>query len=143
MKAICSVNNINVIDDHEALRRIKRYIRLKDGLIDLDINKEYLIFGVLVRDGFLWLYVRDDESDEYPLPYPIEVFSITDSRLSKYWVFSSPSRKGEYPLLVFKEWADDPDFYEKLVNGDDTSVRCFSKYTELMSVEFYEDEHRV
>ena len=66
-----------------------------------------------------------------------DFFDVVDDTLSSQWKLSSLS-KGEYEaatLLVFDEWAQDPSFYEKLVDGDSEAVGKFAKYRSVIDQE--------
>jgi len=58
-----------------------------------------------------------------PLGIPERDYQLIDDRLSRHWHYSicvpaTPEANGRPTIIAFKEWADDPAFYERLVNGD-------------------------
>ena len=46
MRVVCKVNNLNYFYDEKLLKRLKKYIK-SDGEIDLDIGREYTVYGVV------------------------------------------------------------------------------------------------
>lgn len=69
MKVRCIVNNLNSDKlSPETLTRLKRYISLPDGELDLEIGKEYVVYGIEFWDNCPWLYLCPDDYDEYPIP---------------------------------------------------------------------------
>jgi len=136
MKVLCTINNIFEIEESVRLERIKKYIHLSDGQLNLEKNVEYCVYGVVFRDNAPWYYLCLDEDDESPTPYPAELFKIIDERLSSYWRISTEdSTSGVMSSIVFDEWANDPSFYERLVDGDPSAIELFKNYQSLMNKE--------
>jgi hypothetical protein len=105
----------------------------------LSVGKIYTVYGMIVRDHYIWYYLVDD----YELPWPIWyfplLFKVVDQRLSRYWVFGfdaegGPDRKS-ITTIAFPEWANDPVFYDRLTDAEDKEVAIFKKYKELMDRE--------
>ncbi|MFV0477644.1 MAG: hypothetical protein ACK5ME_07415 [Parahaliea sp.] len=137
MKVICKANNLNSLSNKRLLKRLKKYISMPDGEIDLDLGREYTVYGVVFWDNSPWYYLCSEDYDEYPKPFAAEFFNISDERLSSYWKLSVVDQ-GEGKILssfVFDEWAKDPSFYERLIEGDSEAVGLFGKYRQLMSQE--------
>ena len=137
MKVICKINNINSLPDGRLLRRLKKFIPRPDEEFDLEIGKEYTVYGLVFWDNCPWYYLCSEEYAEYPTPYAIELFNISDDQLSSYWKLSSEcgSEGKVSSSLVFDEWAKDPSFYERLVDGDLEAEALFAKYRRLMDRE--------
>lgn len=137
MKVACKVNNMNEISVPETTLRLKKYISLPDGELDLQIGKEYVVYGIEFRDNCPWFYVCIEAYDEYPKPYPADFFEIIDERLSSHWElsFKEQENKKNKSQLIFCEWAHNANFYENLVDGDDEAVATFAKYRKLMDAE--------
>lgn len=137
MKVLCKINNIFELNDNSTVERLKKYIRLSDGKLYLERDTEYCVYGILFRDNAPWYYLCLDADDEYPTPYPAELFNITDGRLSSYWKLSTIT----YPdgtvrsSIVFEEWSKDSSFYERLIDDDPAAISLFEKYRELMDRE--------
>ncbi|MDR8368064.1 hypothetical protein [Pseudomonas sp. JL3] len=137
MKVVCKTNNLHDILDPYTSARLKHYISRSDGEIDLEIAREYTVYGVEFWDNCPWFYLCTEEDDEYPKPFAAEFFEVIDEHISQYWKLSSvPSEDRENSTsLVFDEWSKDPSFYERLIDGDPNAVLLFSKYRDLMNSE--------
>lgn len=137
MKVVCRINNLNNISNPYTLDRLKKYISKPDGDVDLDVGREYKVYGVVFWDNRPWLYLCTEDYDEYPKPFSLEFFDVVDDTLSPHWKLSSFSQ-GEYKAatsLVFGEWAKDPNFYEKLIDGDSEAIATFAKYRHIIDQE--------
>lgn len=137
MKVRCEYNNIFDLDDKSTVERLKKYIRLSDGQLNIEKNKEYFVYGIIFRDNAPWYYLCLDMDDEYPTPYPSDLFSVTDGRLSPCWRLSViiHSDGSVMSSIIFKEWSKDSSFYERLVDGDPKAIEIFEKYRELINKE--------
>ena len=105
--------------------------------INLTIGKEYTVYGMVFRDNSPWYYLCSEDYDEYPTPFPSECFDITDKRLSSYWnLLTREIGNGKIQSsLVIPEWAEDPYFYELLLDGDIDTVELFNRYKKLLDQE--------
>lgn len=137
MKIKCKHNNIHAIKDPAILNRIKRYILYSDGQLNLEIDKEYVVYGIVFRDNSPWYYICLDLDDESPTAYPSELFTVIDGRLSAYWTLSVIIHPNGDVMssVVFEEWCNDTFFYERLVDGDPKAIAVFEKYRELINNE--------
>jgi len=65
---------------------------------------------------------------------------VLDPRISKFLLLRSPnSEKNNFErnaMLTFREWHDDPLFYEKLINGDDLSHKAWDKIRSKFLLEY-------
>src|SRR5690606_41642911 len=104
MKVVCESNNLLDFNDHFSVERVKKYISLSDGQLNLEKNKDYCVYGIVFRDNSPWYYLCSDD-DQSPTAYPAELFRITDGRLSSYWRVSPQESS-----LVVGEWAKDRSF---------------------------------
>lgn len=137
MKVACKTNNLHDILDPYTLTRLKRYISKSDGEIDLDIGREYIVYGIEFWDNCPWFYLCTEKEDEYPKPFAAEFFEVIDEHISQYWKLSSTTsgERKNSTSLVFDEWSKDPSFYEHLIDGDTNAILLFSKYRDLMNSE--------
>lgn len=137
MRVVCKLNNLNDISDHKIFGRLKKYILMPGGEIDLEIGREYIVYGVVFWDNSPWYYLCSEDDDEYPKPFASEFFDVSDDCLSVYWRLSSFEHGNGDVLssLVFDEWARDPSFYERLVDSDQSASELFIKYRKLMDNE--------
>ncbi|WP_139044342.1 hypothetical protein [Marinobacterium stanieri] len=130
MKVVCAIDNILKINDSSSIERINKYLILSDGQLNLEIGKEYCVYGVAFRDNSPWYYLCLDEDDESPTAYPAELFNIKKSNLSSCWILSLESSS-----ILFEEWANDSFFYERLVEGDPEALGIFKSYKIIMDNE--------
>lgn len=137
MKVVCKINNLNSLSDEGILDRLRKYIFMPDGEIDLDIGHEYTVYGVVFWDNSPWYYLCTEDYDEYPKPFAAEFFDVSDHRLSSYWNLVSSNQEDGKVLssLVFDEWAKDPTFYERLIDDDPEVLQSFRKYRHLIDQE--------
>lgn len=139
MRVICRANNFSSFTDKYLLSRLAGYISNPDGEVDLELGKEYTVYGVVFWDNSPWYYLCVEEDDEYPRPFAAEFFGVLDGRLSSYWRLSTVSQEngGILSSLVFDEWAKDPLFYENLLDDEINALEIFKKYRQLMNQEWF------
>ncbi|WP_162889498.1 hypothetical protein [Pseudomonas parafulva] len=136
MKVICKIDGLYGIKDVGVIERLEKYINFPDGNFGLVLDREYSVYGIVLWENSPFAYVFLDEEDDYPTPVAMDFFEISDAALSKYWVLSYFPQKSESPsCLVFGEWAQDPSFYEKLIEGDAAAIDVFNRYRSLMDSE--------
>ncbi len=105
----------------------------------LKIDKDYVVYAMTIKNGYVWYYLCNENFCYYPVWSPSPLFEIIDHKLSRYWVFSY--KKGinyikAFPRWAYPEWAENPDYYDKLTDGDKKEVNIFKTYKELMDLEF-------
>ncbi len=104
------------------------------------MNREYTIYGITIRDEYIWYYLCDEIYTYFPRWKPPFFFEVVDPRLSRYWIYSYKKLENyirAHPIITFPEWANNhPDYYDKLTDGDDPEVAIFKTYKELMDLEF-------
>lgn len=112
---------------------------MADTIFPLQVGKDYVIYALTLRRGGVWYYLLDESGVGYPVWFPAPLFEVSDSRLSKYWVFGfheAGLRAGD-AVFAFAEWANDPlNFYDGLSDGRAEIRSVFQRYRELMDVEF-------
>lgn len=122
---------ISDLASEEIRHRIAKSGNFSDLSSHLIVGREYKVFA-LSRwgDGGMRAYVHSLEECSFPSPYPLELFEIVDSLISKDWVANSISNSTEENSLVisFREWALDETFYERLVDGDLEFTAIYKKY---------------
>ena len=105
----------------------------------LEIGNEYIVYAMIVNDGYIWYYICDENFTYYPKWHPCPLFEIVDDRLSKYWVFSYrreiDNNSSEF-IWAYPEWANDPMYYENLFDGREREVKIFRQYKLKMDLEF-------
>ena len=96
----------------------------------IDLNAEYTVYGLTVRDTCIWYYISDSSFTYYPKWKPSFLFEVIDPRLSRYWIYSLkklPNYSHPHPIITFPEWANNhPDFYDKLTDKDQKEEEIFN-----------------
>jgi hypothetical protein len=121
-------------------------IDCRDPAVNLDeksvfpllVGKEYTVYGMTVSMGYVWYYISDEHDLYYPVWHPSPLFEVTDGRLSRLWCYGNlPGKSAQttYPILAFKEWVEDPLFYDHLTDGQPEAVQTFARYKELLDAE--------
>lgn len=95
----------------------------------LTVHVDYVVFAVTVFLGTAWYYVLDDDGLDWPTWMPASLFEIADGSLPHAWKFGYVrySQEDQKAILSFPEWADDPSFYERLVDRDPVAVEIFAR----------------
>jgi hypothetical protein len=102
----------------------------RDASFPLVIGKEYVVYAITVVKDAFWYYLLDEHDLPYPVWYPSPLFQVSDGSIPAHWVVNyvsndaSPDRTGT-SLITFKEWANDPFFYERLVEGEAGAAAAF------------------
>ncbi|MEN5242708.1 MULTISPECIES: hypothetical protein [Pseudomonas] len=137
MKVKCITNRIDERFTLDTAARLKRYISVGDSELDIEIGKEYIVYGIELWDNYPWVYICSESYDEYPKPFALDFFEITERKISSHWVLKSQHTYNNKikTQLVFCEWADDDSFYEKLVNEDEKCIEAFESYRKIMNAE--------
>lgn len=130
MQVLCRFNRLNQIVDVTTVNRLKKNINLSgDDEIGVEIGQKYLVYGIIFWNDAPWFYLCEDEEDDYPTPFPADLFDIIDDSIPDEWHLSYHCIKGiPKSELVFSEWANDLLFYENLINGSKKEVNIFKNY---------------
>jgi len=108
-----------------------------DRQFSLIVGKQYVVYGFTIFLGHVWFYICDEDYTYYPIWNPSVLFKIVDPRLSTYWEFGFYKLPGgQTPIIAFKEWTENPFFYDKLTDGDASMVGIFKHYRVLLDSEF-------
>lgn len=93
------------------------------------VGRSYLVFAMTIYLGVAWYYIMDDDGHAWPTWVPAPLFEVVDGSLPASWRvgYFHFGREDQYPIVSFPEWAEDQQFYERLVDGDATAVRIFSE----------------
>lgn len=81
MRVRCKTNKIDDSFAQDTATRLKRYISIGDSELDIEIGKEYTVYGIEFWDNYPWLYICADPYDEYPKPVALDFFEITEKNL--------------------------------------------------------------
>jgi hypothetical protein len=108
--------------------------------MQLTIGRLYVVYAVEIIDGWVRYYVADDvyPNVSYPVGYFAAFFEIVDPRVSGCWTFkcTQPRSRSPNTLLAFENWAQEPLFYENLVDGGAREWEIFRDRKEFMDLEF-------
>jgi hypothetical protein len=138
MKILCKINNVNQIENALVKRRIEKYKDEDNGEIYLTLGKTYNVYGIVFSNNFPFYLICEEDNDDYVIPFDTSFFDVVDQRFSSYWRLSVVQHNEQEcsTSIVFKEWADDPLFFEKLLDGEPEEVAIFLQYKKLMDEEF-------
>jgi hypothetical protein len=109
-----------------------------DHVFHLTEGREYVVFAVTSFLGGPWIYIADDEFSYYPVWHPTPLFAIVDGRLSETWRAGVQGFGRQEWIFAYQEWAEDPLYYERLVNQEESVVRSFLRHKEILEGEFSE-----
>ena len=91
--------------------------------LDLDIGLErgaaYLVFGVVVRSGVVWLYVFPERGDPELTLVPAVLFKFVDPELQAGMLFRESSEGPDSFELVPEIVASCSNWFERYVNEDE------------------------
>jgi hypothetical protein len=128
MRVRCVKNRIaDVADQPELHRYLLRSVHL-DGVLPVPIGGRFVVYAVEPRAGVDGYYIVTDEGDDYPKAYPAPFFEVEDPRRSIHFVTAGA-------LTTFPEWAEDPMFYERLVDGAPREVAIFRRMRDVLDLE--------
>lgn len=99
-----------------------------DGEFDLVVGREYVVYAIGQRYGLEWLYVlRSGET--IPWPFPSAAFVTTESSVPGRWDYhiSHDNKGGSWSTLSYGEWANDPTYYDRLVDRDPVALNRFQQ----------------
>src|SRR5882672_2431048 len=113
----------NIINDighipHGAVRdRIRRAIQIDGPITDLIVGRDYAVQALEERDGGWWLYLHTVAVNDFPYPYPAEMFELITNTIPSDWCLHLEKLNGSRSVkrLTFKEWATDGGYFERLV----------------------------
>ena len=93
----------------------------------LTVGAEYLVYAITSFTGGFWFYVLDDDYLHWPIWYPSAVFDVSDSSLPNDWVVGQHLVNGGRvrTVLSYPAWANDPFYYEHLVDEESEAVEEF------------------
>lgn len=119
----CRTNVIEEIGDVDLRRHVREHVHLAE--VDLTIGHCYPVLGVLFRDGVPWFLVCEDPKDEFPKTHCSTLFDIEEGDVPEGWQLSLESSNVGNSAILPREWAEDEQFLEKLVDGDAEASRVF------------------
>lgn len=102
------------------------------------IGKQYVVYGMTIHLGHVWYYICDETYSYYPIWNPAPLFQVIDGQLSRHWIYSYNEGEATQlrPYWAFPEWANNPDFYGNLTDGEEKEVKIFETYKQILDLEF-------
>ena len=82
MKVKCKTNKIDQSFTQDTSIRLKRYISIGDSELDIEVGKEYTVYGVEFWDNCPWVYIFPEPYDEYPKPFELDFFEVTEKKMA-------------------------------------------------------------
>ena len=120
MRALCIHNSLATIAEAQVRERLRRSIHIDGPITDLVVGREYAIQAIEERDDGLSLYLHTVPMNDYPYPYPVEMFQLRENSVPAGWGVYLRTHQGRVVCkrISFSLWATDDRFYERLVEGD-------------------------
>lgn len=122
----CIANTLHEVPD-EYLDSRTGYTR--DRSLPLVVGQRYVVVAVAGWQGGMWLYVMLEPTDSYPHWCPAPLFEVVDPTIPDDWILCIHHypHGGVAAVMSFPEWAEDPHFYERLVDGDEAVRDTFRR----------------
>ncbi|MFY3383445.1 hypothetical protein [Paracidovorax sp. MALMAid1276] len=101
---------------------------------NIQIDKEYVVQAVVFWKSIPFYYIYEYDEDSYPKPVCYKYFAVIDDSLPQCWklIVDRNLIGGFQSFLIFKEWAENIELYERLVDGDEQALEIFTKYRNLL-----------
>ena len=129
MKVKCVFNTGNNLSENTLQAGYSKTTRF-----NLDIDKEYAVYGMSMWKGSLNYLLAEDPST--PSFYPAELFEVTDHLLPLIWFFNFEKyenyegKESSTAVWGYKEMVLDPDHYIALLEGKLEALSIFNKRKE-------------
>jgi hypothetical protein len=123
MRIRCKNNDLASIEA-SARERLGQSINRSGPDYGLELDAEYFVYAIEFMRGGIWVYIETPGRD-YPFPYPIEFFEIVDSSIPSDWAAKAPYRNQHLAIVGFREWVNDPTFYEKLLDDSPIEISVY------------------
>jgi hypothetical protein len=125
----CNANNGKVLSP--------KYLHLgyaEATKFNLSIAQEYEVFAISIWRGALFYLVSDDT--HLPMWQPVELFELSDGRLSRDWLFSrkTAAENGVEALWGYERLIEDAGHYEALLERDPEALRYFYRLAGAISM---------
>lgn len=116
----------------------------KSSELEITQGKIYTVLAISKYSDIFFYYIIGDESDNYPLAFPVDLFEVIDNRVSKYWDVHIEKIDSidelelqNNDVISFKEWTLNKDsFYENLLEEEKHEMSVFDIYKDKMLFEF-------
>ncbi len=122
----------NYIKDESQNKKLVDWAN-KSGEFEITVGKSYVVLAVSKLIDSYFIYIMGDESDNYPLAFPIIMFEMENTKISKYWDCDldeitnfSILNLDNNDVLSFSEWKMAGDlFSEKVLEEDYFTLKIF------------------
>lgn len=99
----------------------------------LEMNQEYYVYGMEFKEGAIYYAIFSYDESCYPDFINSMYFEVIDPRMSKYFRIKNLSNK---TIINSKEWIDDENFYEKILDDYSEEISKYFEYKLLIETEF-------
>lgn len=127
----CTANSLDTLPDCRVRERLRQSIHLEGPDPLLVIGEVYQVVAIASwQDDGIRLYLHTVAESDHPYPYPIEMFEVVDPSLPVGWCIGFGRSEDGVCIewIGFQEWAADPHFFEKLVDGDEAALRIYQHW---------------
>lgn len=111
--------------------------------LEITIGKIYVVLAISKYEDRIYCYIMGDESNSYPLAFPVELFEIYDNSVSEHWDCDLSSIKSfdeiqiqNHEVFSFTQWKIQKDlFYENILEEDRYTMLIFNSFKNKMMLE--------
>lgn len=111
--------------------------------LEITVDKLYVVLAIAKYNDHYFYYLIGDERYDYPLAFPVELFEVSDNRISKFWdcSFSRFNSFDQFKIkndeiVSFKNWSLQGGlFYERVLEDDKQALEIFFNYREKIMSE--------
>ena len=123
----CEKNDLQTISEERAKKRLSESIHLSSLSEYFEVGQYFQVQALENIRGGIWVYLHTDDDCSYPHPFPAELFSIVDNSIPDGWCVNWEIENGDVKLkrISFREWVEDDSFYEKLIDGEETTNKIY------------------
>lgn len=130
MRVRCITNVVDKLPDAAVRDRLNLSIHREGPDEDLVVGQVYHVVAIARwRDNGLRVYLHTINESHHPYPYPLEMFEVVDPSLPTGWCVNFEQQQDGLIIqrISFPEWASDDQFFERLVDGDETAITIYQR----------------
>lgn len=101
---------------------------------DLRVGEEYVVYAITASSDRVRYFVWTDDEVPYPYAMPAPFFEIIDPTPSRFWQLRYDGT-GNRLVIAFKEWFEDPSFFDKLTDWEEREAAVFRDVKARMDAE--------
>tara|TARA_B100000965_G_scaffold142977_1_gene119126 strand:- start:259 stop:693 length:435 start_codon:yes stop_codon:yes gene_type:complete len=113
---------------------------------NLELNKEYLAYGMFLSDDGKVYYLLLGEAFQSPYYkpdwYPSVLFDVSDNKIPEWWYFKSFEKDKEFPLDAiwsYEEMTRDESHYIGLIEREIKDLQIFKERKKWIDREYPEE----